>query len=385
MSKVYLSLIWFISLSGFAQFQIGHVATTFTDPARSNRTIPVEIYYPADTGGNDAAIASAGGQFPLLCFGHGFVMGWDAYENLWTALVPKGYIMVFPKTEGGILPSHAAFAADLAFVIKRFNQLNDDNTSVFYQRVSAANAVMGHSMGGGAAVLAIDGNPEITALAVLAAAETNPSAINAASNVIIPAFIVAGANDCVAPPAANQLAVYDALASGCKTYISITGGSHCQMANSNFFCSFGESTCSPSAVITTAQQHAVLDSYLEKWLDATLKNDCAAGSAFDSQIVTDSNITYEKTCLQCPPLSVSAATIMAFSVGPNPFSNYVDISISTTDQMEFVLTNLLGEIVINEKITGRKRMDTSDLKQGIYLYSLMHSGQRLRSGKLIKQ
>ena len=385
MAKFYFYFIWFISFSGFAQFQIGHITATFTDPARGNRTIPVEIYYPADASGDNAAIASAGGVFPVLSFGHGFVMGWDAYDNLWTALVPKGYIMAFPKTESGITPSPATFAADLAFVIKRFNELNADNTSVFHQRVSTFNAVMGHSMGGGAAVLAIAGNPQITALAVLAAAETNPSAIAAAANIAIPALVVAGANDCVAPTGANQLAIYHALASACKTYISITGGSHCQMANSNFLCSFGEATCTPAAAISTTQQHAVLDSYLSKWLDATLKGDCNAGLAFNNQIVADSNITYEKTCLQCVPLSVSEMTSGTLSVSPNPFSNYVDITNSTTNQFEFVLTNLLGEIIINEKISGSKRIDTSVLKQGIYLYSMTRSGEKLRGGKLIKR
>ena len=29
-------------------------------------------------------------------------MEWSAYQNLWEEIVPKGYIMVFPKTEMGL-------------------------------------------------------------------------------------------------------------------------------------------------------------------------------------------------------------------------------------------------------------------------------------------
>src|SRR5688572_25298646 len=99
-------------------FQIGHTTITFTDPSRNNRAIPTEVYYPADVTGNNVPVTLANNsRFPLLGFGHGFVMTWDAYENIWDALDPNGYIIASPKTEGTLMPSHLEFGKDIAFVI----------------------------------------------------------------------------------------------------------------------------------------------------------------------------------------------------------------------------------------------------------------------------
>ncbi|RZJ25008.1 MAG: hypothetical protein EOO48_14005, partial [Flavobacterium sp.] len=319
MTKKLLYFILLISIPAVSQpYQIGHVSATFNDPARS-RDIDVEIYYPSDVLGNNVAVTA--GEFPILAFGHGFVMGFDAYENIWTSLVPQGFIMIFPKTEGGILPSHNEFAKDLNFTIARMQALTLDNTSIFFGKVSSKAALMGHSMGGGAAFLAAGMNPLVNALAVLAPAETNPSAIAAAGGLSIPALIFAGSNDCVTPPPANQIPMYDAMQSACKTYISIIGGSHCQMADSNFLCSFGEATCSPSAAISREAQHAVINNYLGDWLLAQLNSDCTAGAAFDSQIGIDTAITFQKTCLQCNALAVNDNVRSQISVYPNPVSS----------------------------------------------------------------
>lgn len=43
-------------------YQVGHVAMSFTDPARNNRQIPVEVYYPAVAAGEEVPVAP--GLFP---------------------------------------------------------------------------------------------------------------------------------------------------------------------------------------------------------------------------------------------------------------------------------------------------------------------------------
>ncbi|MFM9005672.1 MAG: hypothetical protein ACKOSR_09255, partial [Flavobacteriales bacterium] len=74
-----------IAAIAFAQFQIGHLPAIFTDPARNSRAITVEIYYPATTTGD--LVPVAGGQFPFVVFGHGFVMDYTAYQNITDVLV----------------------------------------------------------------------------------------------------------------------------------------------------------------------------------------------------------------------------------------------------------------------------------------------------------
>ena len=108
MKTILLSVLSFTTLLVSAQnYQIGHTTITFNDPNRtggfgsgsgSGRQIQTEIYYPADVAGTD--VASSSGSFPVIVFGHGFVMSWDSYDNIWTELVPLGYIVAFPRTEG---------------------------------------------------------------------------------------------------------------------------------------------------------------------------------------------------------------------------------------------------------------------------------------------
>ena len=158
-------------------YQIGKTSTTYIDTSRNNRNIDVDIYYPADIGGTNVPLATGVAKFPVLAFGHGFVMVWSAYQNVWSAIVPEGYVMIFPKTENGFSPSHTEFAKDIAFCIGRLQLENTSTQSTFYQRLDSTSAAMGHSMGGGSSLLAMQYNSNITAVCNLAAAETNPSAV----------------------------------------------------------------------------------------------------------------------------------------------------------------------------------------------------------------
>ena len=312
----------------FAQpFQIGHTTITLIDSSRNNRSIPTEIYYPADVAGDNVPVTIvSNNKFPVISFGHGFVMGWDAYQNIWDALVPEGFIIAFPKTETGFAPSHAEFGNDLAFVIAELNVFGLNNSTLFYNRIDSMNCVMGHSMGGGSAFLASQFDPAIKTLATLAPAETNPSAIQAAASINIPSLIIAGGNDCVTPPPANQIPMYDSLQSSCKTFISINGGSHCQMADNNFLCNFGKATCSPQPTITRAEQHIAIIRYLLPWLKYQLKSDCISGAQFDSLITTDTSIVFQNTCLPCIPISINEKPItFNIEIFPNPFSDKIFI------------------------------------------------------------
>jgi hypothetical protein len=281
-------------------YQIGHMSITITDSTRNNRSIPLEIYYPADSSGNNVPISSLQNQkFPLLTFGHGFVMTWDAYQNIWEMVVPKGYVIIFPKTEGGLSPNHNNFAIDLIFSLQFILDESHQPGSPFYNRLDSMTCLMGHSMGGGAALLAAANSNFVNALLTLAPAETNPSAINAALYDSIPSMIIAGANDCVTPPATNQLPMYNNVASSCKYYASVVGGSHCQMSNFNFLCNLGEATCSPAPTITRSQQHSVIERLMIPFLNYHLKQDCAAQWLLDSLMNNDSSITANYQCTSC--------------------------------------------------------------------------------------
>ena len=306
-----LSLIVFSSV--FSQHQVGHFNATYQDPSRGNRNIETEVYYPATTAGDNTPMAS--GQFPVIVFGHGFVMVWSAYQNLWEEFVPNGYIMVFPRTEGSLISTdHQEFGWDLQFLVNKIQQEGANNpASPIYNGVANNTALMGHSMGGGASFLAADslctnGNTNLKTLIGLAPAESSTngvSSINSALSVTVPSLVLSGSQDGVTPPNDHHIPMYDSLASSCKTFISIIGGAHCYFANSNFNCDFGESTASSGISITRQEQHAVTFDFVNLWLDYTLKDSCDAFTAFQDSLTSSNRITHNQACSLNPIASIS--------------------------------------------------------------------------------
>ena len=162
--KINLFLIFFLffSSNSFAQtYNIGHTSTVLYDNTRI-RDVNTEIYYPADSNGDDVSISI--GNFPVIVFGHGFLISWDAYENFWISLVSEGYILCFPTTEMGFTPNHQIFADDLRFISSQMQIESQNSSSMFYNSVLPKTGIMGHSMGGGASFLATENNPNIITL-----------------------------------------------------------------------------------------------------------------------------------------------------------------------------------------------------------------------------
>ena len=306
-----LSLLLFVllfQLQLMAQYSIGHSTITFNDPSRSGgfgsgggpgRQIQTEIYYPSYTAGENTAVATFP-NFPVIVFGHGFAMGWDAYANIWQHLAPQGYILAFVRTEGSLIPapSHGDFGDDLALVATKMLALNGAAGSPFNGKVKQKVVIMGHSMGGGATMLAAENNAAIAGIVGLAPAETNPSAVSVCGNINVPALIFSGSNDGVTPPIDNHLPMYQGLASSCKSYVSITGGAHCYFANSNFNCDFGESTSSQGISITRAQQQQKTFQILDPWLNYVLNTDCYALADFQASLINTAGTVNQTTCAQ---------------------------------------------------------------------------------------
>jgi len=314
-------------------FAVGHTSVTYQDPARGNRSIPTEIYYPALTAGENVPVAE--GLFPVVTFGHGFLLPYDIYSFVWNGLVPDGFIVALPRTEGSLTPSHGEFGKDLAFLVAKLRAEGANSGSLFYERVSDAAAVMGHSMGGGASFLAAAEDPTITALANFAAAETNPSAIAAAGSITVPSLLLAGSRDCVTPPSQHQIPMYDALASGCKTYVNITGASHCQFAAYNFTCSLGETGC-PSPTITRAVQHGITIEYLSLWLDFHLKGNASSWIQFQDLLASDGRVTFLQECaitsVARGESGVPLSSRIDLAARPNPFNPSTTIVVSLPEK-----------------------------------------------------
>ncbi len=325
MKQLLLSLTLLMStFSLTAQtYEIGHTTITFSDPNRTGgfgsgggpgRQIQSEIYYPSDIAGND--VDPSNGEHPVIIFGHGFAMVWDAYANIWETLVPQGYILVFPRTEGGLSPSHSEFGEDLRIIAQAMQLEGYDNGSLFFTHVSDRTAIMGHSMGGGASMLAGENNTDIATIIGLAPAETNPSAEQAAANVSVPTLILSADEDAVTPPVDHHLPIYNNLGASCNYFINIIGGAHCYYANTNFNCDFGESASGGSISISRSEQQNIMFRYIIPWLDLYLNGTCGNASVFESDLANDADVTFQSSCASSLPtidntLTENAGTLTA--------------------------------------------------------------------------
>ncbi len=287
-----LLLLLFIVKAFPQPFSIGKTKRVVSDPERAHRKIRLQIFYPADSPGRDVPVTSAlQGKFPYICFGHGFLMGVSNYRNLWRTVVPQGYIFIYVKKERGLAPSHLEMARDMHYITSHFQALASDSGSLLNNRIAPNSVLMGHSMGGGAAVLAAAFNRSAAkALCALAAYNTRPPAIEAAEKISIPVLLFAGSHDCITPPRQHQLPLYNSLNSREKSLINIKGGSHCQMAMKSIACKLAEAFCPSGPGISSKKQHHIIQRFLIPWLDFHLKNQPGAGAKFDSLTVLESAI-----------------------------------------------------------------------------------------------
>lgn len=383
-----LALLLFQVIQLFGQYPIGHKTLTFNDPARANRAIQTELYYPAQLSGDDQPLAA--GQFPAVVFGHGFVMSVNAYANVWEALVPQGFIVCLPVTEGGFAPSHDNFAKDLAFLVTALQDAGAVSGGFWEGHISGKFALMGHSMGGGSALLGAPLNPAITATAVFAPAETTPSAITACAQIESPVLIFTGSQDCVVPTANHGAPMYDALGSDCKTHVDLTGGNHCYFGNFNFNCNLGESTTGCQPGITREQQHALVTGLLLPWLNAQLKADTVQWASFQSGLVSTPGIQSAQNC----GLSTAAglpATQPGWVISPNPVERelFIHLDQAPSGSVQFAAADSSGRIfnfssqAVNLGPTDW-RLDVSALPAGAYRLLLTNAAGSLSAAFLKK-
>ncbi len=247
-------------------FAVRSVTKTYTDTARANRRVGVTVFFPTTSSSSNVIVK--GCNLPVVSFGHGFTIGNNAYGFLSQGLVPKGYVVVLPSTEGGFSPNHGRFADDLSFVIRAVRA-----DTAFAGAIGVTSAIGGHSMGGGSAIVGASRDPSITALFAFAPADTNPSSIEAAKSVSKPTMIVTGSRDCVTPYASTAaLMLANLQTPDSATFdVPISGGSHCQFTTGSFTCGFGEGFCGGRATIPAVQQHSTTLSVLGPFLDAELK------------------------------------------------------------------------------------------------------------------
>lgn len=359
------------SFSSIAQqYEVESSRKTFRDSDRRNRRVNVRMYYP---GGQ-----TADATFPVVVLGHGFVMGSDAYRNIYNDLVPNGYIVAFVDTEGSFFANHRAYAEDIAFVAEAMQAENNNSSSPVFGMVADKTALMGHSMGGGAATVAAS-LVDVETLIVMAPALLRFDTLTPATQVTMPSLVFSGSGDAVTPPDENHIPVYQNLGSDCKYFINILGGAHCYYANSNWACDFGERTSRGNITISRTQHQQIVSRYVNSWLDYQLKGDMNAKQAFDNDL-SSSDIDFENGCGARANNVVDTTESIEAKITPNPATSM--ISIQTTGKAPVAKVEFFNQFGQMVQATKSLQTNVSKFLPGPYVVRI-HTGNSVITKKLI--
>jgi len=235
-------------LSAPGPFAAGTRSVTVTRPGGT--TFTATLHYPATSAGSGTPFAAAAAPCPAITFGHGFLQPVSQYASTLAHLATHGFIVIASQSEGGLFPSHANFASDLRSCLDWLEQQDASAGSELFAAIDTnAFGAGGHSMGGGASILAAKDDARIKALAPTAPADTSPSSIAAMSAVTAAIRLIVGSQDSIVPRAGSAQPMY-ANAAGPRQLLSIQGGFHCGFTDASFFgCDSGS--------ITRAQQLAI--------------------------------------------------------------------------------------------------------------------------------
>jgi pimeloyl-ACP methyl ester carboxylesterase len=186
-------LAFALSSDLFAQIA-GYRNLTLPNPtSQGSSSLPVRIYYPATTAGQNAPIVTPPASgYPVVVFLHGLFQIGRAYSRLGNHLAKNGYVAVMNET-GQFSPSLQA--DDGAALYHALVVANGQSGNVFQGALDMSRAgLCGHSVGGGNTLTVLASNPGYKA--GLCYAPIYPGA-STASQVEVPLAIIQGTGDLV--------------------------------------------------------------------------------------------------------------------------------------------------------------------------------------------
>ena len=265
---------------------IGHTQLTLVDPERDDRSLLLDVWYPA--GEFDPRMAEPAGYLlggiitlpsevawegvpvaaqdepVFLVFSHGY-RGIDTQSfQLCEALASHGFIVASPEHTGNSQAdgsddfdtAAANRVPDVSFVIDSFEAKSADPEDLFHERIEGARyGVVGHSFGGMTSIGAAAGwagavpDPRVEAVAPISAVidgdlqsdeRNSPNAgftPDQLGNVSLPVMLIGGTED-VAVPVGNNALAFDWLTASSGVYrADIIGANHTHFSN---VCAIGQ-------------------------------------------------------------------------------------------------------------------------------------------------
>jgi dienelactone hydrolase len=253
---------------------------------REGRTFSTKIYYPSFIEGSEAQIDTLHGPYQVIAFGHGFFMQNSYYISHYKHLASYGFVVIAPQFPDN---DHLQLAYDLIYCVNFIKTQNSNLTSRFFHLIDLTKAgLSGHSMGGGASLLASAIDSTISVTAPFAAAETNPSVINLMDQIKGVVYLISAQSDGIAPPQQHQIPMYNN-ANPVKALPLIKGANHTKFMDSRIW-----DWTDPNGYLTAEQQLSITRKYLASIFNLFLKEDSSYFKfAFGDLAQNDTSIIFQ--------------------------------------------------------------------------------------------
>mmetsp|Transcript_9716 Transcript_9716/g.24557 ORF Transcript_9716/g.24557 Transcript_9716/m.24557 type:complete len:730 (+) Transcript_9716:195-2384(+) len=148
--------------------------------------------------------------FPVVSFAHGSGAPVEVYESTYKQFASHGIIVISTKNPSS---NPVDIGNDLVHQLMHLVKLNDQPSSIFYQRIDTKNfGTMGHSMGGGAALnagVSFGCDPdEQREYCIKTTLGDHPAPFSNSLRLGIPIFLTSGSTDPLTPPATVRGMIY---------------------------------------------------------------------------------------------------------------------------------------------------------------------------------